>query len=125
MQAAAVKLIVASATGRSDFGEKCFIVGSLHCPLNRTRFVSSVRKTRFISAWRWAMMRRSGFEGRPAAVLLKASRTFLAPIVEQLHADIFPDRVGAVHAHCIHGLDLYDAVTATTGDAQDVSGNFG
>jgi signal recognition particle GTPase len=63
-------------------------------------------------------------KGRPAAVLLMASCTFLAAVVEQLHADVFPDGVRAVEAHSIDRLDLDDAVTPAAAHAQDMPGYF-
>ncbi|MDR6660823.1 hypothetical protein J2W51_003393 [Tardiphaga robiniae] len=64
-------------------------------------------------------------KGRPAAIFLKASCAFSAAVVEQLHADVFPDRMGSVETHSIDGSDFNDPITATAGYSQDVPGNFG
>jgi hypothetical protein len=61
----------------------------------------------------------------PAAVLLKASRAFLAAAVEQLHAHVFPDGMGSVDARRVNRLNFNDPVTATASHSQDVPRIFG
>jgi hypothetical protein len=63
-------------------------------------------------------------KGRPAAILLKASCAFLAAVVEQLHADIFPDCMGSVEAYGIYCLDLHDPVAVATRHPQNMPRNF-
>src|SRR5260370_41856093 len=60
-------------------------------------------------------------ERRPAPIFFKSPGALLARIVQQPLRDVLPDRVLAIQADRIRGLDFYGTLAASAGDAQCVA----
>ena len=83
--------------------------------------------------WREQWRRRPAFpelyplrllERRPAPVFFMPAGALLAGVVEQPLRDVLPDRVAAVQADRVGGLDFHGALAAAAGDAQHVTLNL-
>jgi hypothetical protein len=76
-----------------------------------------------IQCWRTLAQTRL-LERRPAPVFFVSSRALLARIVQEALRDSFPDRVPAVEADRVDGLDFHGSLAPPAGDAQDVALNL-
>jgi hypothetical protein len=60
-------------------------------------------------------------ERGPAPILFKPAGALFARVVQQPLPDVLPDRVSAIEAKRIDGLDLHGTLATLASDAQDVA----